>query len=246
MYMKTVDKKEVLKSQSAEFIQQLEEGKFAKLIPDTFIIKTANETQGYAIRHLNRQDMVLIDTTGKGAQDGVKHLVEEGYKVKAIFLTHEGAIKNAYASLKTISEDAGGAPIFSHPVNHHDTSLEVKDITTKNNVLDHFSLSVRDFPDTSGEAAVIYSEINEGMVFCGNTAVGSSYDTEEKGFKRPDIGSENKNFSLAEGWRSYMREFRYFFPYKGKPAFNLTEGEQKDIVLQLGTTDYPGGGNPKL
>ena len=244
--MKTVDKKEVLKSQSAEFIQQLEEGKFAKLIPDTFIIKTANGAQGYAIRHLNRQDLVLIDTTGKGAQEGIKHLVEEGYKVKAIFLTHEEAIENAYASLKTISEDAGGAPIFTHPVNHRDASFAVKDITTKNDIFDHFSLSVRVFPDTSGETVVINSEINQGMVFCGNAAIGSSYDTEEKGFKRHDIGSENKNFSLAESWRSYMREFRYFFPYKGKPGFNLAEGEQKDIVLQLGTTDYPGGGNPNL
>ena len=37
--MKTVDKVEVLQSQSAEYIQQGETGKFLKLIPDTFLIK---------------------------------------------------------------------------------------------------------------------------------------------------------------------------------------------------------------
>ena len=36
--MKSVDKKEVISSQSAEFIQQAEAGKFHKMIPDTFII----------------------------------------------------------------------------------------------------------------------------------------------------------------------------------------------------------------
>ena len=244
--MKTVDKKEVIHSQSAEFIQQAEEGKFLKLIPDTFVIKTADDTQGYAIRHLNRQDMILIDAIGKGAQEGIKHLVEEGYNIKAILITNKIALKNAYASLKTVSEDAGGAPIYSHSVNSNDSEFEVKNINDKNGIFEHFSLSVRDFPAASGEAAVIYSEINEGMVFAGCSAIGASYDSKDEGFTRPELGSENKNFSLAESWRSYMREFRYFFPYKGKPAFKLSEGQQKDLILKLGSTDYPGGGNPNL
>lgn len=244
--MKTVDKKEVIHRESAEFIQQTEEGKFVNLVPDTFIIKMENGAQGYAIRHLNRQDMILIDTTGKGAQKGIKLLIEEGYKIKAILVTHKGALDNTYASLKTISEDAGGAPIFTHPINKNDESHDVKNITEDNNIFGHFSLSVRDFPAKSGEAVVIHSEINEGMVFAGNAAIGASYDSDEEGFKRPDIGSESKNYSLAESWRSYMREFSFLFPYKGKPGFNLSEGQQKDIVLKLGSTDYPGGGNPNL
>lgn len=244
--MKTVDKRDVVHSQSPEFIKQAEEGKFVKLIPDTFIIKTADGAQGYAIRHLNRQDLILIDTAGKGAQEGVKHLVEEGYKIKAILLTHRGAFENTYAPLKTVSEDAGGAPIYSHPMNNTDENFEVKNISDKNNIFEHFSLTVRDFPSASGEAVVIHSEINEGMVFAGNSAIGASYDSDEQEFKRPDIGSENKNFSLAESWRSYMHGFTYFFPYKGKPGFKLSEGQQKDIIVKLGSTDYPGGGNPNL
>ena len=244
--MKTVDKKEVVNRESAEFIKQTETGKFVNLVPDTFVIKMEDGSQGYAIRHLNRQDMILIDTVGKGAQEGVKHLVEEGYKIKGILVTHKAALDNAYAPLKTVSEDAGGAPIFTHPINNKNSDFEVKDINDKNKIFGHFSLSVRDFPAPSGEAVVIHSEINEGMVFSGCSAEGAPYDSDEEGFRLPDLKSENKKFSLAESWRSYMREFSFFFPYKGKPGFNLSEGQQKDIILKLGTTDYPGGGNPNL
>ena len=244
--MKTVEKREVYSSQSVEFIQSSEPGKFHKLISDTFILKMENGNQGYAIRHLNGMDMLLIDTTEKGAQKAVKHFVEDGYKIKGIILTHKGAIANAYDSLKTISEDAGGAPIFTHPINVNDSSFKVKDISVKNNVFDHFSLVVHDFPSKSGEATVLYSEINEGMIFAGCSAIGADYDSDEKGFKRPDMGSENKNYSLSESWGAIMHEFMYFFPHKGKPAFNLSDGEQKDLILALSDSKKPNSVNPNL
>lgn len=244
--MKSVDKKEVISSQSAEFIKQGEEGKFLKMVSDTFIIKMEGGTQGYAIRHLNMKDMLLIDTTGKGAQKGIKHLVEEGYKIKAIIITNKEALRNVYAPLKTISEDAGGAPIFTHSVNSSDISFAVKDINARNDIFEHFSIAVDDFPSASGESTVVYCGLNEGMVFAGNSAVGSDYEEEAEEIRRPDLKSENKNLSLAESWRTYIREFRYFFPFRGKPKFNLEEGEQTDLIQKMGSMSYPGGGNPNL
>lgn len=231
--MKSVDKKEVISSQSAEFIQQAEAGKFHKMIPDTFIIKMENGAQGYALRHLNRQDMLLIDTTAEGAREGIKHLVEEGYKIKAILVTHKDALQKTYAPLKTISEDAGGAPIFSHPVNNTNSDFNVRDINSKNDIFKHFSIVPLDFPSKSGETAVLYSEINEGMVFAGNTVEATAYGEDGDDINSTDTGSENKNRGIAENWRTFDREFRYFFPYKGKPKFNLSEGQQKDLILGL-------------
>lgn len=226
--MKSVDKKEVISSQSAEFIQQGEAGKFLKMIPDTFIIKMENGAQGYAIRHLNRQDIFLIDTTGEGAQKAVKQLIEEGYKIKGIAVTHKEALQKTYASLKTISEDAGGAPIFSHPVNNSDSEFNVKDIHAKNDVFKHFSLQAFDFPSKNGETAVIYTDINEGMVFAGNAVAASPYDVEGDAMKIGDTGSENKNRSIAENWRAFEeQEFRYFFPFKGKPNSVSQKGNIK-------------------
>jgi hypothetical protein len=172
--------------------------------------------------------------------------VEEGYKIKAILVTNREALQKTYAPLKTISEDAGGAPIFSHPVNNTDSKFNVRNINAKNDIFEHFSVYPTDFPSVSGETAVIYSEINEGMIFAGNSIVATAYDEEGDEIKRPDLKSENKNLSLAESWRTYIREFRYFFPYRGKPKFNLTEGQQKDLIVKLGSKDYPGGGNPNL
>ena len=83
--MKTVDKMEILNSQSAEFIQKSETGKFLKLIPDTFIIKGAETengfSQGYAIRHLNLKDIILIDVVEETTKEAVKNLVNEGYSI---------------------------------------------------------------------------------------------------------------------------------------------------------------------
>ena len=235
--MKSVDKREIISSQSAEFIQQSEAGKFHKMIPDTFVIKMENGAQGYAIRHLNRQDILLIDTTGKGADKGIKHLVEEGYKIKAILITHKEPLQKTHAPLKQISEDAGGAPIYGHPVNNIDSSFNVRDITGKVDIFKHFSLSVYDFPSASGETAVVYSEINEGMIFAGNAVDATSYDEEANEISRPDTGSKNKNMGLGESWRTFAQEFRYIFPFKGKPRFNLSEGQQKDLIVKLGSTD---------
>lgn len=244
--MKTVDKKQVISSQSAEFIRQAEVGKFLKLVPDTFFIKMKDGSQGYAIRHLNRKDMLLIDAVGKGAKKAIEHLVEEGYTIKGIILTHKDVIETAYAPLKDVSKDAAGAPIFTHSINVKDSSFDVKDITRKNNVFDHFSVKIYDFPAKSGEASIIHSDINDGMLFAGCCASGMGYESDKEGFERADMGNENKDFSLAESWRAFLDEFTYFFPYKGKPGFNLSEGEQTDIIQKLGRTGYPGGGNPNL
>ncbi|MGB8705699.1 MAG: hypothetical protein WCD31_11765 [Gillisia sp.] len=235
--MKTVDKMEVLHSQTPEFIEQGETGKFLKLIPDTFIIKGAEGEkgfcQGYAIRHLNRQDILLIDTVEEGMKPGIKTLVEDGYHIKGILLSGSSVVENAYADLKTLSDDAGGAPIYAHPRNSFKDNFKVKDITQKHEVLKHFGITIDDLPGNNGGSVLIYSDINDGMLFTGEDAIGSPYDSEETQFTRPKLNSKNDEFGLAESWGAYNRDFRYLFPLHGKPGFNLEEGHQTDILDRL-------------
>lgn len=235
--MKTVDKMQILHSQSAEFIEQGETGKFLKLIPDTFIIKGGEREggvhQGYAIRHLNRKDIILIDVVESGTKEAVKKLITDGYSIKGIFISNSDVYKTAYDSLKTISEDAGGAPVFMHPritVNNGD---KVKDITAKNEVMKHFGLTVTDLPGNGGGSVLIYSDINDGMLFTGADAEGSPYDSEENTFMRPKLEHKNDEFGIAEAWNAYDKPFAYLFPLKGKPGFNLEDGQQTDILQQL-------------
>ncbi|MGM0933060.1 MAG: hypothetical protein ACQEWD_06410 [Bacteroidota bacterium] len=235
--MKTVDKMEVLNSQSAEFIEKAEPGKFHKLIPDTFIIKgdknNGSHNQGYAIRHINLQDIILIDVVEKSTKDAVKKLVTDGYRIKGILITCDEIMKNAYADLKTISEDAGGAAIFAHPRKNFKDDFRTKDITARENVLKDFGLKVFDLPGNGGASVILYSETNDGMLFTGDDAEGSPYDSDLNTFKRPEMKKKNDDYGLAESWSAFREPFRYLFPRKGKPGFNLEEGQQTNIINAL-------------
>ncbi len=234
--MKTVDKMEVLHSQSAEFIAQAEPGKFHKLIPDIFIIKGDKKdgiyNQAYAIRHINRRDIILIDMVEESTKKAVKKLLEDGYNIKGILITCDDIMKTAYADLKTISEDAGGAPIFAHPRKSFNDSFKTRDITQRKN-LKEFGLQVFDLPGNGGASVILHSDINDGMLFTGEDAQGSSYSSDLNTFKRPEMKNKNDDYGLAESWRAFQQPFAYLFPRKGKPGFNLEEGHQTDILNSL-------------
>lgn len=236
--MKTVDKMEVLHSQTPEFVEKSEDGKFLKMIPDTFIIKgdkiDGKYNQAYAIRHLNRRDILLIDVVEKSTKAAVKKLVEEGYNIKGILITCDGILKTAYADLKTISADAGDAPIYAHPRNNFKDDYRTKDITGRDKVLDSFGINIFDLPGSEGASVVVYSDINEGMLFPGEDAVGSDYDSDLNTFSRPEKKNSNNDYGLAESWAAFDTPFAYLFPRKGKPGFNLEEGQQIDILNGLG------------
>lgn len=239
--MKEVDKMEVLHSQSAEYIEKGETGKLLKIIPDTFLIKGAETengfSQGYAIRHINRKDIILIDVVEEATKEAVKKLVNDGYTIKAILLSNTLVYKNSYSNLKTISEDAGGAQIFIHPRTTIKDDFKTKDITSKNEILKSFGLKINDLPGNGGGSVLIFSDINDGMLFTGADAEGSPYDTDRNSFSRPKMESKNDEFGIAESWGAYKEEFSYLFPLRGKPAFNIEEGQRTDILNGLSRID---------
>jgi hypothetical protein len=80
---------------------------------------------------------------------------------------------------------------------------------------------------------LIYSDINDGMLFTGADADGSPYDSDLNTFTRGKLDSKNDEYGLAESWGAYVMEFTYLFPLKGKPAFNIDEGQRTDILAKL-------------
>ncbi|HSI70980.1 MAG TPA: hypothetical protein VK941_12160 [Gillisia sp.] len=235
--MKTVDKMEIIHSQSAEFIMQGETGKFLKLIPDTFVIKGGERDggvhQGYAIRHINRKDMILIDVVEEATKEAVKKLVKDGYTIKGILISNHLVYKTAYGDVKTLSEDAGGAPVFMHPRISPKDGDTLKDITGRHDIIKHFGLTITDLPGNGGGSVLIYSDINDGMLFTGADADGSPYDSDLNTFTRGKLDSKNDEYGLAESWGAYVMSFSYLFPLKGKPAFNIDEGQRTDILAKL-------------
>lgn len=235
--MKTVDKMEILHSQSAEFIKQGETGKFLKLIPDTFLIKGGEREngvhQGYAVRHINRKDIILIDVVEEATKEAVKKLVNDGYTIKGILISNHLVYKTAYTDVKTMSEDAGGAPVFMHPRISPKNGDTLKDITGRHDIIKHFGLTITDLPGNGGGSVLIYSDINDGMLFTGADADGSPYDSDLNTFTRGKLDSKNDEYGLAESWGAYVMPFTYLFPLKGKPAFNIDDGQRTDILAKL-------------
>ncbi len=239
--MKIVDKLdrlEELDTQTPEFIGQGETGKFLKLLPDTFIIKGEagkdGFNQGYAIRHQNQKDIILIDVIEKATKDAIKKWVKDGYNIKAILISNTSVFKNAYAELKTISKDAGGAQIYAHPMTTIKEDFKIKDITAKKNELfKSFGLTIYNLPGNGGGSVIIFSDINEGMLFTGEDALGSSYDSELNGFTRPQMKSKNDEYGLAHSWSEFEQPFTYLFPLCGKPGYNLEEEDQSAILNKL-------------
>ena len=233
-----IDKLEEFDSQTPEFIAQGETGKFLKLIPDTFIIKgEAGDDgfkQGYAIRHLNQKDIILIDVIEKATKEAVKKWVADGYNIKAILISNTSVLKNAYADLKTVSKDAGGAPIYAHPMITINDDFKIKDITAKKNELfKSFGLTIYNLPGNGGGSVLIHSDINDGMLFTGDDALGSPYESDLNGFTRPQMKSKNDEYGLAQSWSEFERPFSYLFPLLGKPGFNLEEEDQSAILNKL-------------
>jgi hypothetical protein len=236
--VKKLDKLEELDAETPEFIAKGETGKFLKLIPDTFIIKGEagkdGFNQGYAIRHLNQKDIILIDVIEKATEEAVKKWVEDGYNIKAILISNTSVFKNAYAKLKTISKDAGGAPIYAHPMITVKEDFKIKDITeNKNELFKSFGLTIYNLPGNGGGSVIIHSNINEGMLFTGEDALGSSYDSKSNKFIRPQMKSKNDEYGLAQSWSEFEQPFSYLFPLRGQLGFNLEEEDQSQILNTL-------------
>ncbi|HET8885254.1 MAG TPA: MBL fold metallo-hydrolase [Salinimicrobium sp.] len=233
--MKSIDVMEVEMVQSIETIKDAQRERAIKILPDTFLfkIKTTDDStcQGYAIRHLNGRDILLIDAI---SEKTIKDFRESGYHIKGILLTSGKVVKGIGESLQKMKEEAGDAPIFIHPLDTSISSSATKDITGKHEIFSHFSLSVHHFPGVTGGSVVIHSEINNGMLFCGDSAVGSSYETDEHVFSRPENKDSAQDFGLAETWNSFDKEFAHILPRCGKPQFDLEEAEQNDLLQKLG------------
>jgi hypothetical protein len=65
----------------------------------------------------------------------------------------------------------------------------LKDITGRHEIIKHFGLTITDLPGNGGGSVLIYSDINDGMLFTGADADGSSYDSDLNTFTRGKLDS---------------------------------------------------------
>lgn len=218
---------------TAEFIATRHNGKFIEILANTFMIKGAvNDRgfeQGYAIKN-RKNEYVLIDVIDAATRDAVKGMVKDGYNIKAILITGNTASQDVYEDLATLSKDAGDAQIYVHPGNFNNDNFENKNLLQNDALLNSFNITVEDLPAIREGAAVIYCSLNEGMLFTGDSAKGSHYDSDLFTFTRDKLENNSDEFELVKYWQKFNRDFAYLFPRKGKPALEVDGVTKSNII----------------
>ena len=224
-------------SQILSEIKEADYGERILIVPDTFLLKVAKFRyrygNSYMIRHINRKEILLIDVVHESSKNTIDELISDGYDIQALLLTHGDLIDQAYTNMSQLSRDLNSAPIFAHPLDSKKSSADIKDIMKSNAIFEKFSLEVYHAPGHTGGSVLLYTPINGGMLFTGDSAVGSPYDNEKFYFERPPIEETSMDSGLAASWKFFRKPFKHILPLHGKPEFNLSEGRQKDILLNL-------------
>lgn len=222
---------------TAEFIDNQHTGKFVELLPGTYMIKGAKNDRGfdqaYALANNNRKELILIDVVEEAYKEAVETIVKDGYKIKAILITGKSVLNDAYADLETLSEDAGGAEIYLHPDIQNETDFKVKDLSSNDSLISSFKLEVFELPPNKNGEVLIFSGKNEGMLFVGDSAKGSDYNSDTFIFSREKQEKQSNEFEISKYWQSFRKEFTYFFPRTGKPAIEVDSRTRSNIMSWL-------------
>lgn len=221
---------------TAEFIANQHTGQFVKLLPDTLMIKGAKNDrgfdQGYALKKLNKKEYILIDVVELATKNAVEELINDGSTISGILITSDTVLRDAYADLETLSKDAGGADIYLHPNSSAEKDFATKSLRGSNAKLNSYGLDIIELPGKI-PAVLVCARSNGGMLFPGDSAKGSAYDTDQSIFTRAKLDNKSQEFDLVEFWRAFNLEFRYLFPRQGKPEIDLEAGTRTDILNRL-------------
>ncbi|QCW99455.1 hypothetical protein FGM00_04770 [Aggregatimonas sangjinii] len=186
----------------------------------------------YIIVHQEHKKLLLIDAVRDESVQSLKNWMANGYSISGVFLTHRDLLGQAYAPLHEISEDLGNAPIFIHPDDTPKNSNALFDITCAIDIFTDFNVQVHHSPGHTPGSVVIYAEMNGGILFTGDSAVGSPYEEEQYYFERPPNNEENDE-RLRGFWENVEQRFKHILPLHGKPQFGLNEMQQDYIVKNL-------------
>lgn len=218
-----------------EFIAKHHTGNFIDLLPDTLMVKGAKNDRGfnqaYAIRRTNKKEYVLIDAVELATKEAVEKLIHNGNSIRAIIITGEQVMADAYTDLANLSKETGNADIYVYP----QASVEnqnTKKLTNSDSLLKSFDLEVEELPEPQGGVA-LFCRKNGGMLFPGDSAKGAAYDTNASNLTRNKIQNKSKDFEVLEFWRQYSKEFQYIFPRQGKPVIDIDAGARSDILFRL-------------
>lgn len=218
---------------TAASIRDLHTGKFREVLPGILMIKGAKNERGFdqAYGVLNGKDLLLIDAVEEAFKEAIKHLLHNGYNIKGILITGKDVRNDAYTNFKTLSKDTGGADIYIHP-DIAPGDLETKPLTGRDELLSAFNLEPHVVPGKDGQV-ILYCSRHNGIIFAGDSALGSHYDSDEFLFTRGREQKAKEAFPVEEFWQGFRPEFAYFFSRQGKPAIEVDDRTRTSLLDRL-------------
>ena len=189
--------------------------------------------QGYVLHHEQEDAVLLIDVTREETRGIVRELVELGKKIDGIVLTHGDLVNNAYADLRRVSEEAGGAPVLVHPADARGQDHAIQDITLDLPLFDRYGLVVLPAPGHTPGSVMLYSKLYGGTLFTGDAAIGAPYTAEELFFERPPIFQPYDDEDLADMWVHFDLPLAQLLTHHGIPGLDLTKEECATYLKQL-------------
>lgn len=222
---------------TAEFIADQHTGKFVEILPHTYIIKGAKNERGfdqaYALSDSRQREFVLIDVVQEATREAVETMMKDGYIIKAILITGKGVLNEAYGNLGSLSSDAGGADIYIHPDIAPNDGFKTKSLLNQDALLSKYKIQTQELPAVKNGSVIISVNQHGGMVFPGDTAIGSAYGTDNFLFTRKEMEKEDHEFEVENFWKKYTSDFLYFFPRQGKPAIELDDRTRTTLLDRL-------------
>ncbi len=219
---------------TAAFIQDLHTGKFQELLPGIFMIKGAKNDRGFDQTYgilKGKKDLVLIDAVEEAYRKPVENLLNDGYKIKAVLITGKEVLNDCYADLKSISKDFGDAEIYTDS-EIAPQGFETKDLKGRDALLGEFDLEAHKIPQKEGQV-IVYCDRHNGIIFSGDSALGSDYGSDEFLFTRGRELNEKEAFAVEEFWKGFNKDFDYFFPRQGKPALEVDARTRTTLLTEL-------------
>lgn len=217
-----------------EKLRNLEFGNPKNILPNVYLIKVDKHQfrygNMYIIKHPTRKSLLLIDAVRPESKNALNDFMATGYSIDSVLLTHSDLIGQAYGSLDEISTNLGGTSIYIHPNDIKSRWEDARDIMSAASQFSDYKIEVHHFPGHTPGSSIIYSGLNGGMVFSGDSAVGSNYEKEEYYFDRPPNKADD---GLRECWSNFEKDFQHFLPLHGKPEFTISRKRRERILQNL-------------
>ncbi|PKD16195.1 hypothetical protein APR41_10435 [Salegentibacter salinarum] len=219
---------------TANFIDNLHTGIFQEILPGIFIIKGAKNDRGFdqAYMILNqKKELILIDAVEEAYQKAIANLLSNGFIIRAILITGKDVLNDCYIDPDSLSKSLGNAEVYIS-TDISPQGVETKDLTDEDSLLKKFELEGYKVPKKEGQI-ILYCDRHNGIIFTGNSAMGSDYGGDEFIFTRGR--EEDKEIALAveEFWKGFIKEFEFLFPRQGKLGIQIDDRTRVTLLKRL-------------